>query len=615
MKRILASKSKLLLVSTAITCFALAMVTPTVLAMIGSANSTVSYGYSYNSIPGREFHAPVSQVSVMRLTDPHTDPTLANQPRQTSSQVSSASQDGSWGGNSLYPDALRFINDSSYMPQSETSIAVDPHNQNHVVGGVNDARLFFCPLLPSADCPSGYTLSLDGFTVSSDGGESVLKGGDTPGVATTVLNTTSGKPEAGYMIPWGDPSVVVGPNGRFYYSSLSFDAFSAANGIIIAESNPNLFAQGVSCSTPLASPTSNNCWTTRFVFGNLTSTANTIEDKDLAAVDMNPNSPFYGYIYIAWDHFFASGGSSGYLARCSPDLSKCVMLSGGSATPYVTGNDPFVSFTTPVVNKHGDVFVTWCNYGTATTYGPITCSIRSSPPGGTDFGPRHSILSFMGSGTTLPGDTVVIGYATEQFRTASIPNLASDNSENWGNLYFAIEVCASGHYYAFSPAAFPGVPADNPGNCGNSAVLFSKSTDGGASWSWPQTISPNWGVNTQPYVTVDPSSGTVYVTYYTTTYDGFNHRIDVAASVSWNNGNSFSRERITQVSNEPDADPVMYNYNVTSGFGGSFVVPQYGDYFQSVAINGHLWVLFTGNYARELGTFQADPFLIVTDEN
>jgi len=55
---------------------------------------------------------------------------------------------------------LRFINDSSYMPQSEESIAVDPNNLGHVVGAYNDARFFLCPVLKAADCPDGYTKSV-----------------------------------------------------------------------------------------------------------------------------------------------------------------------------------------------------------------------------------------------------------------------------------------------------------------------------------------------------------------------------------------------------------------------------------------------------------------------
>ena len=44
------------------------------------------------------------------------------------------------------------------------------------------------------------------------------------------------------------------------------------------------------------------------------------------------------------------------------------------------------------------------------------------------------------------------------------------------------------------------------------------------------------------------------------------------------------------------------------------MVPQYGDYFQDAALGGKVWVLFTGNYAAEEGTYQTDPFLATFNE-
>jgi len=55
----------------------------------------------------------------------------------------------------------------------------------------------------------------------------------------------------------------------------------------------------------------------------------------------------------------------------------------------------------------------------------------------------------------------------------------------------------------------------------------------------------------------------------------------------------------------------MYNYIRPNGVGGSFTVPQYGDYIEATARDGTLWVLFTGNYQSEAGTFHTDPFLAV----
>jgi hypothetical protein len=218
----------------------------------------------------------------------------------------------------------------------------------------------------------------------------------------------------------------------------------------------------------------------------------------------------------------------------------------------------------------------------------------------------------MGNNTALPDETVVLGYATEQYRVASSPNMAVDASGKTNNLYFSIETCSSSpHFYVFLPSklAFP-LPTDNPGNCGQSQVLFSSSTNGGVTWSAPVDVSASASVNSQPYVTVDQSNGDVYVLFYTTQFDAFNHRLDVVAQRSTDGGSSFNEIRVTSVSNEPDSDPAMYDYVTPAGFGGSFIVPQFGDYFQAIALGGKLWVLFTADYAAMRGTFQSDPFLV-----
>ena len=81
--------------------------------------------------------------------------------------------------------------------------------------------------------------------------------------------------------------------------------------------------------------------------------------------------------------------------------------------------------------------------------------------------------------------------------------------------------------------------------------------------------------------------------------------------MSNNLARTFHQQRVTTASDEPNADPNMYDYILSNGFGGSFTVPQFGDYFEATARGGTLRVLFTGNYAVEAGTFQTDPFLAV----
>jgi hypothetical protein len=484
-----------------------------------------------------------------------------------------------------------------------------------VLGGFNDGRFFLCPRLRAVDCPSGYTNSVTGFSASIDGGASVFKSNDIPGISTQETDLTSQKSSQGFLVSWGDPSVSAAPGGNFYYSSLAIDPITGANGVMVAESNSSLWASASSCETRLNHPSSNPCWTAKLILGNLTYSCPTgglcgpatLEDKDFSAVDLDLHSPYYGSVYVAWTHFFSNGDSAVYTARCSQALS-CVMISGGSAS-VVSGSDSFADFATPYVGPDGTVYVSWCDFGTATTLGPVICSVRSSPPGGTGFGNVHEVMSFMGVGTDLPGYAAIQGFATEQFRAASILTFAADSSGATNSTYFAIALCTSGTYFVFLDSS--NIAGDNPGTCGTSGVFFSRSVDRGAHWTAPVQVSKS-AVVIQPSLAVDRLTGAVAVAYYSSEFDPFDHRLDVVASVSRDKGQTFYQMRVTPISNEPDADPNLFNY--TAPFGGSFVVPQYGDYLTASALGGKIWVLFTGDYQAEQGTLQADPFLAWVSE-
>lgn len=552
---------------------------------------------SYNPAPANKFHSPLSAMAVLGIAGISG----ANKTGLKSAIASGfpSSSQGQGNSQSIRTNAIRFISDNSDFPQSETTIAVDPNNPNNIVMGFNDGRYILCPILV-AECAGPQMSSLTGFSVSTDGGKTVAKTGDLPAL---LVNDSR-------FVPNGDPSLTPTTDGNFFFTSLLFNAFSPflGNGIIIAKSNANLFDPNVSCATDPNHLYINACWNIRIVFGNFGFEVFGLEDKERISVDRDTSSPFFGSAYISWDHFRFDGTSDSYVARCDNNLTECVMLSGGTQ-PAISSPDRFVGWSTPTVDKNGNVFVAWCNFGTIITLGPIDCRISSSPPGGQNFSPPVEVLSYMGPGTMLPNATPVIGWATEQFRTASgIISIASDLSPKTNNLYFTTQVCTLGHFYQFP--SFIGVAPDNPGLCGASTIILSRSTDGGATWSSPVGLS-NPVVNDQAYVTVDPVTGKVFVVYYTTQFDKFNHRIDVVASTSNNGGLTFHQIRVTSLSNEPNSDPNMYDYLVQAGFGGSFLVPQYGDYFEATSVGGTLYVSFTANYSAEQGTLQTDPFLVV----
>ena len=548
---------------------------------------------SYNPGYAAKFHAPLSSMGLVALNN--APPRRANgdsRPGPPPTDVPS-----------VPVNAVRFTTDTSYLPQTETTIAVDPSNTAHVVGGVNDFRWFYCSPPSSLPCPSGWTDSISGFTVSADGGRAVLKSDAIPS-RTEMVADRFGVFHPELMISWGDPSLAAGVHGEFFYASLSISESSFANGIELAVSTANLFVPSNACTTPLGNPTTNPCWQTTMVYANRTVGALSFEDKELLAVDRDSSSPFYGDVYVSWDHFKPSNTTESWAARCTPAL-VCTMISGGG-TPPLSGSDLFPGFTTPAVGSDGAAHFTWCNYGTFTDLGPISCRVRSTAPNGGAFGATATIMGFEGAGTTFPAVNGILGLSTEQFRTDSIGAVAVDTSSGSNNLYFTIAACTAGSYYDFYAPHLPG-------NCSAASIFFSRSTDGGASWSFPTIISQS-GQNVMPWVTVDPVNGNVVVAYFTTQFDAFNHRIDVVASVSVDRGVTFGSVRLTNVSDEPNADPGLFNYTAPSGSGGALFAPQFGDYLQAVALGGQIWVLFNGNYASELGTLQLDPWLVIGSE-
>jgi hypothetical protein len=218
------------------------------------AAPTSSYAASYNPAPANKFHVPISSTGLVENAIPNALNIVQNVQPLSGSTSRKTSDPTTFPQNSL-----RFTNDQSYMPMSETTIAFDPNNPSHVIGGFNDARWLFCSLLTSAACPSGFAISLSGFTASIDGGRTIFKSNDLPGLLVTEKNLTSGKKVKRFLLSWGDPSITAASNGDFVYSSLAIDPISGANGIMIADSNANLWNPNVVCITLPTTPWVNPC--------------------------------------------------------------------------------------------------------------------------------------------------------------------------------------------------------------------------------------------------------------------------------------------------------------------------------------------------------------------
>src|SRR5437879_10947544 len=101
---------------------------------------------SYNPGPAASFHAPLSSASIIAVAGARPNvQTALSSPSQFTTPSNLQT---------IHQNALRFINDSSYFPQSETSVAVDPNNSNHLVGGFKAGTLLYTPFFHHERAPS-----------------------------------------------------------------------------------------------------------------------------------------------------------------------------------------------------------------------------------------------------------------------------------------------------------------------------------------------------------------------------------------------------------------------------------------------------------------------------
>src|SRR5207245_8484501 len=99
---------------------------PSIALLTAPAPTRTAAALSWNPAPASKFHAPLSSMGVVAVSGVNPHPDSPNAAIAT--------------GNSPTPEmttipqnTLRFITDKSYMPQSETTISIDPHNPIHLV--------------------------------------------------------------------------------------------------------------------------------------------------------------------------------------------------------------------------------------------------------------------------------------------------------------------------------------------------------------------------------------------------------------------------------------------------------------------------------------------------
>jgi hypothetical protein len=354
-------------------------------------------------------------------------------------------------GATVLGPAVTVNQDTAGAPQNETAIAVDPNNPNRIVAAANDyvTRTWACDIngTPCSALGDGYS----GTYFSNDGGLTWAGVSSDPQNLGTLIpgvtRLTGGPYDAG-----GDPALAFDSQGNVFYAGLGFNRTSAPNTVAV---NKGVFDGGGNLTWSLP------------VFINQTTSSSTLNDKEWIAADWHVSSPFRDRVYVSWTRFLFNPIQGNYVQ--SP-IFFAYSSDGGQtfSTPQnISGNVLYDQGSRPIVGYDGTVYVIFEGAKRLDTLDGQW--IVKSTDGGVTFSKPVKVA----------GVQDVIPLANAAFRNDSFP--AGDAAPN-GDLYVAWTSLLRDSNGALCPTR------TNTG-CHATAV-YSKSTDGGATWTSPVPIFP-----------------------------------------------------------------------------------------------------------------------------
>lgn len=381
-------------------------------------------------------------------------------------------------GTSVQAPNVTVNQDTSAAPQNETAIAVDPNNPNRVLAAANDyvTRTWTCTLPGGTPCSArgdGYS----GTYFSNDGGAtwccaSKLDGSSQGTLIPGVTHLSGGPYDAG-----GDPAVTFDSRGNAYYAGLGFDRLAPPNTVAVNRGTFNAGGQ-LSWSAP--------------TFINPTTSPSTLNDKEWIAADANSGSPFRDRIYVTFTRFIFNPADGRYVQ--SPIMEAHSSDGGRSfSAPQIIGAPAIYSQgSRPVVAPDGTVYVFF--EGSTRLAALNSTYVVKSTDGGESFGKPVAVADVQ--------DIVPLKNAAFRVNSFPAPAVAPN-----GDLYVAWSTQLADSTGGLCPTRV---------NVGcHSAAVYSKSTNGGATWSTPALIFPALdaanrtavGYNTIPAgVTLTPST-------------------------------------------------------------------------------------------------------------
>jgi len=297
-------------------------------------------------------------------------------------------------------------------------------------------------------------------------------------------------------------------------------------------------------------------------------------DKELMAVDTS-GGPFDGRVYVALDQ--GTPGDTQILVTSSTSQSPLAFAPWQAVTPL---HDAHYSGAMPVVGPDGTAYLVWARYELQfdTTVGMKFQIVKSTDggmswinPDPADANPAKTI-----TGAIPPTRDFLLGPNNSIVRTTDFPNLGVDTtpagSPTRGNLYLVFEGDEDGL----------------PNSGDNFDIFFSRSTNGGKTWSAPRNIVSGLAAtvgrdttqndNFMPSITVSPVNGHIHVMFYDRRDDPQNMKVrryeafSTDGGLTWNNQPLSNTSFIPAVGYDMTAKSYFTDYNWSSSDANGIVM-------------------------------------------
>lgn len=287
-------------------------------------------------------------------------------------------------------------------------------------------------------------------------------------------------------------------------------------------------------------------WTFDATFSGSQSSA----DKQMMWVDHSSTSPHTDNIYVCWHN-----GAPQYMnRRTSSGWGTPVQVSGSESTGTAIGCDV-------KSNSFGDVFTMW------PTTGNRRMVLAKSTNGGSSWGTPIVVANTF--------DSFDIGVPSFNNRRILIYASIGTYRTSTKDLVYATWTDLSGDTGCTSAASEPG---SNVSSTCKTRVWFTRSTNGGSTWSTPVKINNQAGLNDQynQWLVVDETNGDLAIMYYDTVGDPGRKKTDVYFQTSTNDGVSWSTtQKITSMMTDEtiagaNSGNQYGDYNGMSGYAGVF---------------------------------------------